>query len=180
MFEKRLERVAPKPLLVNGGTDGKVTVTDTSGFKVKQQVIIFTLNNITERYEVKRIENSTEMYVGPIGSKIQDRSNLSHFTTILASAIEAPEQPRPNIPEQEVERLTYEEEPTVARRVINVDQYGNKYTSTNRVPVDPQGQQMTIMNNLLAMQVAGISPNNFLINNDGFFIFDNAGNFIKV
>lgn len=124
------------PLVANGTIDGKITVADTVGFKVKQQVILLNSANDRARLEVKRVESSTVMYVGPVGGKITDRSDISLFTTATTSTVEAPEQPRPSIPEQEIERLTYEEEPTVARRVILVDEYGDPHTNANPVPVD--------------------------------------------
>ncbi len=135
-IEKKLKAVPPRPLTANGGTDGKVTIADTIGFKVKQQVILFSGPAGNLRVEVKRVESSTVLYVGPIGKHINDRTDVSAYTVVDGSTISAEEQQRPNVPEQEVERLTYEEEPVVARRVMVVDEYGDPITDTNPMPVD--------------------------------------------
>lgn len=77
----------------------------------------------------------TTMYVGPKEGNIDTRSDISAYTTALNAAVFANEQLRSKVPEQEIERLTYEEEPTVARRVVNVDPFGNKYDVDNPFPV---------------------------------------------
>jgi hypothetical protein len=76
------------------------------------------------------------MYVGPKGGNIKDRTNLLAFRVSTSAAISANEQARSQIPEQEIGRFTYDEEPTSAYRSVLVDALGNKYSSENPLPVD--------------------------------------------
>lgn len=135
-YEKLWKLIAPKSFASNGGTDGRVVIADTVHFKVKQLVILKSSSIPQETYQVNRVENSTTLYLGPVNSRIEVRSDLSLFTTADSATIEAIVQPRSKVPEQEVERITYEEEPTVARRVVLVDPYGDFYTLDSPLPVD--------------------------------------------
>ena len=137
MLEKRLVAVAPQLLTANGGSDGLITVADTSFFKVKQEVIVSanTLPNL-DQIEVKRIVSATAMYVGPKGGNIDSRVNVSSYTTALSAKIFANEQKRPSIPFEEYTRAVYDEEPIVADRVVAVDKYGQYYTIDNPLPVE--------------------------------------------
>jgi hypothetical protein len=136
MLEKRLLAVSPQLFIVDGGTDGLVTVGDTSLFKVKQEIIIAadTLQNL-DNLEIKKIVDSTTMYVGPKGGSINARINISAYTVFLNAKIFANEQKRPSIPFEEFTRAVYDEEPVVANRTISVDKYGEYYTIDNPLPV---------------------------------------------
>ena len=85
--------------------------------------------------EVKRVIDETQLLVGPKGN-IFKYEDISVYTVSAGSFIEAKEQERPKVPEQEVERITYEEEPTMARRTVLVDKYGRKWDSSNPLPVE--------------------------------------------
>ncbi len=125
-MEKRLKAVPPQAFTALGTQPGEIIINDTRFFKVKQKVVISAtaLPNLT--LEVKRISDDGEtMYVGPEKGNIDARSDLTGYSILTSANIWANEQPRPSVPEQEIERLTYEEEPIVARRVIPVDRYGN-------------------------------------------------------
>ena len=136
MLEKRLIAVPPQLFIANGTTDGKVTVVDSSLFKVKQQIIIKSnAQGPTNDLEIKRIPNINTIEIGPKG-KIDTRSDLSLFIVADQAAIFANEQLRPSIPLEEYSRAVYEEEPVVADRVILVDELGEKYNETNRLPVE--------------------------------------------
>src|SRR5690606_32640412 len=94
-------------------------------FKVKQQIIIKSnTQGPTTDLEVKRITDVNTIEIGPKG-KIDARTDLSMFTVADAAQIFANEQHRPSIPQEEIIRAVYEEEPVVAYRVIGVDQNGN-------------------------------------------------------
>lgn len=135
-YEKLWKLIGPKSFTSDGGNDGRVTIADTVHFKVKQLVILKSSSVFQETYQVNRVESSTVLYLGPINSRIEARSDLSLFTILDGATIEAIVQPRSKVPEQEVERITYEEEPTVARRVVLVDPYGDFYTLDSPLPVD--------------------------------------------
>jgi len=141
MYEKRLKAVAPQLFLANGTTLGRINIATASLFKVKQKVTLYSTTQGMQNFEVKRVESATILYVGPVNNgqsqtKITDRSDISGFLVADGAWLSADEQPRPNIPEQEIERLTYEEEPVVARRVVLVDENGDKITDSNPLPVD--------------------------------------------
>jgi hypothetical protein len=124
-IEKRWKSVAPQQFVVDNALLGKITVNDATLFKVKQQVVInsSTISN-RDDLEVKRISDRVTIFLGPKTGNIDSRVNLSAYTPSDTPIIYANEQQRVKIPEQEIERLTYEEEPVVARRVIQVDEIG--------------------------------------------------------
>ena len=136
MLEKRLIAVSPQSFIADGGSDGLISVNDTSLFKVKQEVIITATSLPTlDQIEIKRIINSNVMFVGPKGGNIDSRINVSAYTLILSAKISANEQKRPSIPFEEYTRAVYDEEPIVADRVVSVDKHGQYYTVDNPLPV---------------------------------------------
>lgn len=135
-MEKRFKAVPPQAFTADGTVVGQITINDTRFFKVKQVVILTANTQPNLELEVKRVLDDGEtMFVGTIGKNIDERIDISAYTVALNAAIFANEQKRPSVPEQEIERLTYEEEPTVARRVVLVDQVGEKYNKQNPLPV---------------------------------------------
>lgn len=135
MFEKRWAAVLPQSFTSNGTTDGVLTVADSSLFKVKQQVNIIadTLSNLN--LEIKSIPDKNTICVGPVSGNINARSDISAYTTALFAAITANEQKRSSVPQEEVFRAVYEEEPTTALRNVIVDKHGNKIDTDNPFPV---------------------------------------------
>lgn len=192
--ERKWPAAGPFFLVAPGTAKGELTILTTVGLHVKQKIQLRDQNPIPSglALEIKRIlapkvsgTNSTMILeVGLPGTPISNRVDVSAFIA-GSSFIFAPEQPRPDIPLQEVERAIYEEEPAVARRVISVDPLGQTYTENNPAPSALFGQQVSILNNLLAMQIQSqgvspaVTPGTYLVNNEGFFVFDNEGNFIK-
>lgn len=135
--EKRLYAVAPQSLTSNGTADGRLTVAFSSLFTVGQ--IVGLRSNTLQPIELKinRIPDSTTILLGPVDKPIQNRSDISGYTVADGAVIFANEQQRPKIPEQEIERNTYQEEPVVARRVIAVDSMGDMYGDDNPIPTKP-------------------------------------------
>lgn len=146
MIEKLWSAVAPVQLTAAGNSRGLVTVTSTSGFKVKMTVTIADGPN-NQLLEVKRVVNATQMFLGEKGD-IKLRSDLSSFPA--GSIVWALEQPRNSIPLQEIDRATYEEEPAVARRTILVDQLG----SLIRTDSTPQGSALSVSVSQLPQDVS--------------------------
>ena len=147
-FEKRWELVPVKSLLVDGGTDGLITVPNAIDFRVKQDVLLKATGLDSKVLEVKSIISQTQLYVGRKG-KIDLREDVSAYTVALSSTLQAEEQPRNAIPDKEYERASFEEEPVVAKRVIQVDRLGNKYDAENpipttNVPLNNQGRMTKI------------------------------------
>ena len=134
-LEKNLFAVAPKLFTADGGSAGKIEVANACDFKVKQRVKVSGTALPQLDLEVKRVIGLTEMYLGPITGPISDRTDLSAYTTAASSFIYAIEQKRPSIPFEEFTRAVYEEEPVVAKRVVLVDDCGDKYNTANPLPV---------------------------------------------
>lgn len=125
MLEKRFIAVPNQLFTTDGTADGKLTVVYSGFFKVKQQIIIKSnTQGPTVDLEIKRITDVNTIEVGPKG-KIDVRYDLSAFTVAGGAVIFANEQFRPSVPQEEIIRAVYEEEPVVAYRVIGVDQNGN-------------------------------------------------------
>ena len=134
MFEKRFAAVPAQVLTADGGANGSISIPDTSLFKVKQQVVITAVGQINQDLEVKKVISPTSMVLGPITGNINTFTNLSAYTTAANASIFANEQRRPTIGADDFERAVYEEEPTVAKRVVLVDKFGNKYDEDNPLP----------------------------------------------
>lgn len=156
-IEKRWKSVSPQQFVVDNALIGKITVTDATLFKVKQQVVINS-STVPSRddLEIKRISDRITIFLGPKTGNIDSRINLSQYLPTDTPIIYANEQQRSKIPEQEIERLTYEEEPVVARRVIQVDEIGSPLKtvlapgsskSSLAVSVDQIPQNLTFSNN---------------------------------
>lgn len=193
-IERKWPAAGPFFLVAPGNSKGQIVIPTATGFHVKQKIQLKSINPepTVLALEIKRIIpsatdaiNSTMILeVGPIGGAIGNRTDVSAFVA-AESFVFAPEQPRPDIPLQEIERALYEEEPAMARRVLSVDPRGDYITPENPAPTSLFGTQITILNNLLAMQIQSqgtspvVTPSTYLVNNEGFFIFDNEGNFIQ-
>lgn len=134
MFEKRFAAVPIQVFTANGGADGSVQIADTSLFKVKQRVTISATGQVNQELEVKKIINSTTMVLGSTTGSIFTFSDLSAYTTAAGANLFAIEQKRPQISPDDFERAVYEEEPTVAKRVVMVDKFGHIYDDSNPLP----------------------------------------------
>ena len=135
-IEKRWIAIPPRAFTVDGSVDGKVTVTDTYPFKVKQHIEINATGQPQLFLEVKRVVSKVLLLVGPIGGSIDTRTNLTLYTVTSSANIGAHEQQRSNVPEEKIPRNVYEEEPVVAIRTFPVDEEGDPYNSSNPFPVD--------------------------------------------
>lgn len=142
MLEKRFPVVLPQNFTANGSSNGVITVVDTRLFKVKQLVKISgTALPTLDKLEVKNILSFTQLIVGPAGGSIHTTVDVSAYTVALSSAIFYPEtQKRPTITADDFERAVYDEEPVVAKRVVLVDEMGNKYNAKNPLPVNDAGE----------------------------------------
>jgi hypothetical protein len=112
MIEKRWRLVGPYTFTSVGTALGVAQIQDACDFRVKMRVRLSNGINRVE-LEVKRVNSETELELGPPGN-IQLRSDLTSFG--VGSIIIALEQPRNDIPLQEIERAVFEEEPVVALR----------------------------------------------------------------
>lgn len=137
MIEKFWAAIGPMSLTAPGTNTGRLTVASTEGLRVKM-VVTLTDPAISSplRLEIKRVISQTQFDVGEVGKSISNRYDVSAYG--VTSSIRTMEQGRNAIPEAEIERATYEEEPVVARRVIGVDSLGRPWTASNPLPVDAQ------------------------------------------
>jgi hypothetical protein len=139
MFEKRWAAVPPQLFTIDGASNGtiKIAADACTLFKVKQKIIINAATlPILDQIEIKKILDDNTIVIGPQSANIHTYTDLSAYTVALGAFIYANEQHRALIPFEEVTRAVYEEEPTVAERVILVDECGNKYNENNRFPVN--------------------------------------------
>jgi hypothetical protein len=136
MIEKFWAAIGPMPLTAPGTTTGRLTVASTEGLRVKMVVTLTDPSFDPLRLEIKRVISATQFDVGEIGKSISHRADVSAFG--ISSSVRTMEQGRNSIPENEIDRATYEEEPVVARRVIGVDTLGRPWTKDNPLPVDAE------------------------------------------
>lgn len=142
-IEKKWPDVAPRAFSANGSQFGVIALQKTNGFKVKQTVTIGSSSQPTISLEVKRVY-SDRMIVGPKGASpgkswLQNTKDLSAYLVSDGSYIYTSEDNKNPISQDDINQATYEQEPTVARRVILVDESGNFYDSTNPLPVSGGG-----------------------------------------
>jgi hypothetical protein len=136
-IERLWVTISPITFSTNGGADGTVTIPDVCGFKVKQKVVISAISLPDLVLEVKRVVSATKLIVGPIVTtgKMIARQNLSTYTTALLANIRAEEQPKVRIPPADIIQAAYEQEPTLAHRVMAVDCIGDPWGKDNPLPI---------------------------------------------
>lgn len=134
-LERQWESISPVLFISDGGEDGSIELSDTVNFRVKQKVKIEALSTPTIILEVKKVLSPTKLLVGPSDKNIKSRLNLTNYTVANVAKISAEEQEKVIVPKDDQYKSTYEQEPVVARRVINVDEYGNFYRIDNPMPV---------------------------------------------
>lgn len=137
MYEKKFKALAPQALTADGTSIGSLTIADPSLVKVKQKIRLSATALPDLDLEIKRVEEDGTIFVGEVGKPIDQRTDISAYTTALSASISWPEdQKRPNITADEFERAVYEEEPTVAKRVVLVNKLGRKIDDDNPLPVN--------------------------------------------
>lgn len=134
-FERHLIEVKPRAFTVDGSSYGLVQVADIRGFFVKQTVVLTSDTQPSLQVEIKRFDSPTSFYVGKKGENIDARVDVSAYKVSENAAIAAPRQPRPGITLEHIDRASYEEEPILAKRVIQVDDRGEHYGVGNPMPV---------------------------------------------
>jgi hypothetical protein len=136
--EKKWLAVSAQSFTSDGTQYGVVTINDTHGFKTKQLVFLSAATLPIINAQVKRVVSQTQLIVGPSDNKvdISDWINISAYTVALNASIAAVEQDKMVlIPDKDHYQAIYEADPTVADRVILVDQYGKFYGAANPIPI---------------------------------------------
>lgn len=133
-FERKWREILPVNLVQDGGTDGRVVLNDTIYFKVKQLIKLSATGQPDEVLEVKQVSSRTTLFVGPKNKNINSRQDISAYTIANGAKISAAIQDK-SVPGWEDQyKHNYEQEPVLARRVIEVDPYGDFYKSSNPFP----------------------------------------------
>jgi hypothetical protein len=136
MNERKYDSVAPIALTQDGLADGTVSVGNSEGFFVKSQAILAS-DTIPEgiAFQIQSVPDKNTIVLGPLGSNLNGRADVSSFLVADNATIQFPaNQLRPNIPFEQHSQFTYQQEPVVANRVINVDPYGKPYSGSNPIP----------------------------------------------
>ena len=81
MIEKHWSAVPPVAFTATGTVRGRITVTSTAGFRVKQEVILTLPNQPDLALIVNRVLSPTQMELGVPGSPIGSRYDLSSYDT---------------------------------------------------------------------------------------------------
>ncbi|CAK0741503.1 hypothetical protein CCP1ISM_130010 [Azospirillaceae bacterium] len=136
--ERTWSAVSPQAFTSNGTQFGVITVADTIGFKTKQSAYLTSDTKPKLAVQVKRVLSKTQLVVGTINNA-QIGSwpplDISAYTVADSAAIGAEQQEKNKIQRDDIEIATYESDPTVAKRTILVDNYGNFYNVGNPIPV---------------------------------------------
>jgi hypothetical protein len=129
LTERTWPSVIQTPISITGW---KVTVATTAGIKVKQDATLSKPGQESLDFEVKRVLNRTELL---LGNKGQGQPAVSGITQFDGGTLIINEQSRNKLGDSPILRAVYEEEPTIAIRTVMVDQFGEKYSDTNPLPV---------------------------------------------
>lgn len=137
MREKFWNALGTIPFVADGTTTGQISVLDTCGMHVKQKVYLKS-NTAPDRVDlvIKRVLSSTDIIVGPAGQNINTYADVSAYLVADSATLRIDSQKKPNISREDREHAMYAEEPINARRVAQVDCYGDYYTKANPLPVD--------------------------------------------
>lgn len=137
--ERQYSRIGPKAFTANGTVKGQVTLSSTRGFKVNARVLITSSTQPPLDLKVKEVVSKNILIVAANASANTPPTDLSLYLVADGTTIEQPAQDRAVVPIDDQNRATYEQEPTLARRVINVDELGNPYNEDNPYPVQIDG-----------------------------------------
>lgn len=139
-IEKFWPAVPPQLFTVDGTALGVVTVGNSSGFKVKQQVVISASGLPDLTVKIMRFISPTSFYVGPTsptaGQGLTQRTDISAYTVLLGAFIYAETQPKVTIKPDDIIQAVYRQEPGTTIGVELDDQWGNPYNANNPIPVE--------------------------------------------
>ena len=129
--ERKWVAIGPTSVTADGQENGILTVEDTACYKVKMKVTLQSDSFQQRRYEIKQVISRTQMRLGEVGSKHNSRADLTDWVLVDNPILKAPEQDRPDIPPADYESAVYSEEPTMAKRIIPVNKYGQENSPEN-------------------------------------------------
>lgn len=147
-IEKSWPAVPPQLFTVDGTALGVITVANSRGFKVKQQVVISATGKPDVTAKIMRFISPTQFYVGPTnptaGQGLTGRVNIAAYTVALGAFVYAQEQPKVTIKPEDIFQAIYRQEPGTTIGVEIDDQWGNPIDTVtgsdgkNRLAVDAE------------------------------------------
>lgn len=145
-YERTWLAVPPQLLTSDGSSLGIVTMADTRGFKVKAIAVLAAVGLPDLRVSINRVLSETQIRVGRVGKPIGDILDVSSYTVSAGAYIYAAEQEKAKLTLEDREYALYDQEPTVAKRSVLVDQLGRYYEQANPLPVQLSGGSIFIEN----------------------------------
>lgn len=148
-YQNQWPAVPAQAMTANATAQGLVSVPNTDGFFVLQNVILSGTALPTLEAVVVEVISPTQLYVGPKQQFGQLRyranaMNLSAYTTAAASQISAPQQNKIIPPPNSVMQATFMAEPVLAQRVVLVDDRGQPVNKTAPVTALRASTVMTL------------------------------------
>lgn len=134
-IERLWEEIPARAFTANGQANGLVTLESTIQFRTNQKVKITSTGNPDKVLVIKRVVSPTQMFLGPDDKNIKSRENLTLYTLAAMAMVSAAEQNKTSIPEKDQLQMTLEREPVNARRVYQVDDFGNAIGTTPENPI---------------------------------------------
>lgn len=138
-IEKKWLAIAPRLLSADGTTQGLILLNDAREFRVKMRIVLQSSTKPALQLQIKRV-TKTGLIVGPppqanTQKALNERADISAYLVAHGAYVYAEEQDKSMLKPDDADQATYEQEPVVAKRVINVDQFGNFYETENPLPV---------------------------------------------
>jgi len=148
-IEQKWPAVPPQLFTSDGTQYGVIKITNASGFKVKQKVVISAIGQPQIEVQVKRVIGPDTIIVGPFPTTQQintmtARTDLTAYTVASSASIYATEQDKNKIKPEDIWQAIYRQEPGTTIGIEIDDQYGNAIDSIrdsngiNRLAVDGQ------------------------------------------
>lgn len=140
-IEKKWPTVPPRLLTADGDAEGNIQIASTSGFKVKQIVVLQAPALPPLTVKVQRVTSSTQMIVGPATPPVQGKQNMntridvSAYTVLAGSFIFAAEQDKSTLKPDDIIQAVYRQEPGTTIGVELDDEFGDPYNEGNPIPV---------------------------------------------
>ena len=138
-LERSWNVVPPQAFTADGTAQGIITLANTAGFKTKQIAYLSSSTLPTPiNVKIMKLLSPTMLIVGPPSANVTSWMpyDISAYTLAAGATIGAAEQGKTaNPPDGDHYKAVYESDPTVADRVVFVDQYGNFYDKNNPMPI---------------------------------------------
>lgn len=142
--EKSFLEVAPRPLLLDGSSNGVLSVVGACQLKVGQKFILKSNTQPPLLVKINQFIDDLSFYVGAHNKGVNDRIDVSAYLVADSADIFANKQPRPSIPPDDVIRSVYSEEPAMALRNLLVDECGLPHNKDNPVDVTVHDPNLSV------------------------------------